>query len=146
MRTISDLADALATTVRPRPEELSAEQLTRVDIAEQETGWPIVKEFIETYVGRLRAMGCRADPDSLRDAPQPTGSARWDALCAAITEAICARTNSEPPDWVHDPSRVLDRWWFPAKYESHYAEAFVMSPGPFAIRGIFVNTRALELL
>lgn len=117
-----------------------------MDLAEQEAGWPIVKQFLENYVERIRAMRCRSDPDSLRDAPMLTGSGRWDALCAAITETICERTNSEPPDWVHDPERVLERWWFPAKYESHHAEALVMSPGPFAIRGIFVNTRALELL
>jgi hypothetical protein len=146
MRTIGDLADALSTTVRPRPEALSTEQMEQLDHAEQEAGWPIVKQFFEAYVERLRAMRCRADPDSLRDAPKPTGSARWDALCAAITETIYERTSSPPPDWVHDPARVLDRWWFPARFESHHAEALVMSPGPFAIRGIFVNTRALELL
>ncbi|MGA3147645.1 MAG: hypothetical protein ABSF33_09225 [Acidimicrobiales bacterium] len=78
-------------------------------------------------------------------APEPvaTGDARYDALLAAIAEYLCAREGLLAPDWVEDPSRFLDQWWFVSGIQSLHADAIAHSPIAFARRGVFITAGAL---
>jgi hypothetical protein len=81
--------------------------------------------------------------DLVAHEPVSTGNARYDALLAAIAEYLCARQGVLAPDWVDDPSRFLDQWWFVSGIRSLHADAIANSPISFARRGVFVTAGAL---
>ena len=75
--------------------------------------------------------------------PYPTGSARFDALLAAVVEYSCAVRDVAAPAWVDDASRFLDEFWFVAEMPSLEADALANTPISFARRGVFINSGAL---
>ena len=87
----------------------------------------------------LRSTSVRASslPNPLQPGP------RYDALLAAIAEYLCAREGLLAPDWVEDPSRFLDQWWFVSGIQSLHADAIAHSPIAFARRGVFITAGAL---
>lgn len=75
--------------------------------------------------------------------PAPTGSARFDALLAAVVEYSCARYRERIPAWVDEQRYFLDEFWFVSGLRSLEADAFAHSPISFARRGVFVTEGAL---
>jgi hypothetical protein len=76
--------------------------------------------------------------------PRLTGSARFDALLAAVVEYCCAVHMMAAPRWVDNPERFLDEFWFLAESSRLEADAVANSPISFVRRGVFVNSGALE--
>jgi hypothetical protein len=76
-------------------------------------------------------------------APSPTGDRRYDALLASLVEYSCIHHGMKPPEWVDDPSRFLEEWWFVSGMKSLHANAMVHSPISFKRRGVFITEGAL---
>ncbi len=97
--------------------------------------------------GLVEAFDAAEAADRLRMidvAPGSTGDRRYDALLAAIVEHLCARFSMPVPNWVLDPDRFLDEWWFVSGLRTLHAMALVESPISFARRGIFICEGALS--
>ena len=75
--------------------------------------------------------------------PGGTGDTGFDALLAAIVEHVCAKASIAVPDWVDEPSRFLETWWFLSGLRSLHADALVHTPISFARRGLFITGDAL---
>lgn len=100
----------------------------------------LVLEFLEEY--RWEPVDKRGQLLSQR--PAPTGDRHYDALLAALGEHLAYHDELPVPDWVHEPDRYLEQWWFPVDLPSVRADALVHSPAAFRIRGIFIGSGALE--
>jgi hypothetical protein len=75
--------------------------------------------------------------------PTSTGSARYDAMLAAIVEYACATHRILAPAWVNEPVYFLDEFWFVSGLKSLHADAIVHSPISFKRRGVFLTQGAL---
>ncbi len=80
----------------------------------------------------------------ITDEPMTTGSARFDAMLAAVVEYSCAVRQIPAPKWVDSPSKFLKEFWFVSNLPGLEADALASSPISFARRGVFVNSGALE--
>lgn len=80
----------------------------------------------------------------LAEEPEPTGSARFDALLGGVVAHLARSARIPAPPWVNGPDRFLDEWWFVSGVASLHASALVQSPAELAIRGVFVCDGALD--
>jgi transcriptional regulator with XRE-family HTH domain len=102
-------------------------------------------QFLDDVAGVDPALRSR----TIRDEPEPTDSARWDAFLAAVAEYVAYLHGLRVPGWTAAPSRTLTRFWFviedilgrPANGLA--ANAFVTAPAQFASRGIFLDRNTL---
>jgi transcriptional regulator with XRE-family HTH domain len=94
----------------------------------------------------LRGLSDDSEPATLLVAaePQPTGDERFDALLAAIAEDTCVREGKNPPAWVFDPKRFLERVWWVSQLPSAKTQALVHAPASFRRRGVMMERRDLE--
>jgi len=83
-------------------------------------------------------------PMLLAEEPQPTGSARFDALLGGVVAHVARQAGVPAPAWAGGPGRFLDEWWFVSGVVSLHASALVQSPAELAIRGVFVCDGALD--
>lgn len=81
---------------------------------------------------------------AITDRPEPTGDPRHDAYLAALGEHLAVLHGTEPPGWVYDSERLLDRFWFVSPVSGFRPLAIVESPAAFRRRGIFVARGSLE--
>jgi transcriptional regulator with XRE-family HTH domain len=101
------------------------------------------------FIDDVAALPDALRPRAIRDEPEPTGSARWDAFLAALAEYVAYQHALRVPGWTAAPARTLTRFWFviedilgrPANGLA--ANAFVTSPAQFAGRGIFLDRSTL---
>ncbi|MDI6641436.1 MAG: hypothetical protein QME68_03885 [Elusimicrobiota bacterium] len=75
--------------------------------------------------------------------PDLTGNKQFDAYLAALAEYLAIHYNLEIPQWIYNPEKLLNKWWFPSKVKSWHPIALVQSPAPFRIRGIFIDDSEL---
>lgn len=66
-----------------------------------------------------------------------------DAYLAALAEHLCARWDVQAPEWVLEPDRFLDRFWFPSNTPALDAHAVAESPAAFRRRNIFIGAQSL---
>lgn len=71
--------------------------------------------------------------------PPPTGSARFDALLAAIAEHLASRVGAPRPRWAEDPDRFLTTPWWVSPLPSARAQARRHTPTSFRRRGIYLD-------
>lgn len=103
--------------------------------------WRAFFEFLDEYDAEPPGERGRL----LADEPPPAGDPHWDACLAALAEHLSLRDGLDPPAWVRDVGRALDRFWFPAHTTpATRAEAFVTAPASFACRGIFIERHDLS--
>lgn len=67
-----------------------------------------------------------------------------DADLASTAADLCQKRGLKSPTWVNQPSRVLEKPWFPAR--SHNLRMILLqeSPAAFRLRNLFVSTNALH--
>ncbi len=76
-----------------------------------------------------------------------TISKRWDALLAAWVEHHCWHDCLRAPDWVFEPSRYLESYWYPGRdLRGLRAEAVVHSSAAFEAHGVLLPVRELEVV
>jgi hypothetical protein len=91
--------------------------------------------YMETHKDRRAAM--------LADEPPSTDSQRADAYYAAVAEHLAFTYGLPVPPWTSNPSRFLDRPFFPCGLESLKAILIRDSPTAFRRRMIFVDAEPL---
>lgn len=101
-----------------------------------------ILQLLDDYEG-ARRRDERA-PELFSPEPPSTGNNRVDSALAALTEYLARRDDWEAPDWVTDPARYAEPWWFVAGLRSLEATAVQESPLSFRKRGIFITARALS--
>ncbi|MGH9129162.1 MAG: hypothetical protein ACRDY2_09390 [Acidimicrobiales bacterium] len=102
--------------------------------------WRAFFEFLDEYDGEPPEGRGRL----LAGTPPLLNDLRWDTCVAALAEHLSLRDGLQPPGWVRDAGRALDRFWFPAHTTpATRAEAYVTSPASFACRGIFIERHDL---
>jgi transcriptional regulator with XRE-family HTH domain len=98
----------------------------------------------------LRGLEPQTVREVLRVEPDPTGSARWDALLGATCEYAAHRAGVLTPGWTAAPSRFLEEMWAPVGDILGFltaglaCTALAASPPEFYIRGILIDRTALE--
>ena len=102
--------------------------------------WLPIREFLDDF--RTAAPEVRQGMIEAR--PEPTGDPRFDAYLAALAEHLAVHHDLRVPEWVEEPGRFLDRWWFPTRFRSLHAMALVESPASFRRRGIFIDHTEFE--
>lgn len=103
-------------------------------ILDGEDWWFAVRELLDGL-----AVSDDVDPVP----PRPV-SPRVDAYLAAVIEHHCAQRRQPAPDWVQDPSRFLDHFWWPDGNPAFQALCLVESPAAFRRRGIFIGATTLQ--
>lgn len=133
--TESTLKDWLAA--HPPPDHRFTQSL--VSVAQRartgESFRVAVREFLDEFALRPRA-DLRAG--AIVDEPPPTGDQRHDAYLGALAEHLAAVHGLARPTWAVDPSRFLDRFWFPSDVPGFRALTIAQSPAAFRRRGIFI--------
>jgi transcriptional regulator with XRE-family HTH domain len=76
--------------------------------------------------------------------PRLTGDERFDALFGGLAEHLSVHAHIDPPAWVHEPSRFLDRAWWVSELSSARASALVHTPASLRRRGVMIDRRDLE--
>ncbi|WP_156751371.1 hypothetical protein [Mycobacterium sp. 1245111.1] len=71
--------------------------------------------------------------------PPSTGSARFDALLAAIAEHLASRVGVAAPEWAEGPDRFLTTPWWVSPLPSARAQALRGTPTSFRRRGIYLD-------
>jgi hypothetical protein len=99
------------------------------------------REFLDEFA--LRADD-RSRAEAIEERPLDCGDARHDAYLAALAEHIAALYDLPRPAWAVEPSRFLDRFWFPAGVPGFRAIAIAQAPAAFRRRGVFVPERSLH--
>ena len=98
--------------------------------------WLILLDDLKA-VTAVRLLELVCDP-----APS-TGSSVYDALVAGLVEYVCHQKGLQSPDWIGEPWRSTEEWYFsgiPELYQTEREE----SPPPFAKRGIYLLERSLS--
>lgn len=95
----------------------------------------------------------RRDPQlfsiDLRTEPRTTGSRRWDALLAGVTEMVARESGVDVPSWTAAPSRFLDQVWFVVEdilgrpVPGLAVHAFATTPAELSVRGVMVDRASL---
>ena len=67
-----------------------------------------------------------------------------DAYLAAVVEHTCALRGRAAPGWTREPSRFLERFWWPNGNPAFDALCLVQSPAAFRRRGIFIGATTLH--
>ncbi|WP_336794235.1 hypothetical protein [Gordonia malaquae] len=120
-------------------------QLTLHDIGERMRGSPDYKHRLKWGFEFFRGAADEdADlPSLISDEPALTGDERFDAFLAAAAEYVAIHNDIDAPDWCFQPCRVLNYGWHIAEYEQARRWAYARTPGPFLVRGIYIEERDL---
>lgn len=155
-RLLAAAGTSLAGTVGPAsvreylrgtglPPEYQGERLA--DVADRIRGgedlWFAVREFLDGVALVVEVRGGRAVGPLLSDRPAPADP-RADVFLAGLAEHLAAVHGLARPEWVTEPDRFMDRWWFPHRRRAFDAMAVRDSPAAFRRRGIFLCPSMLE--
>jgi transcriptional regulator with XRE-family HTH domain len=80
----------------------------------------------------------------LRDAPPPTGDARFDAALAGVAELFAIEGALVAPAWVNDPERFVEPWWFVASRPEFHAYTLANTPAVLARHGVFMAREVFD--
>jgi transcriptional regulator with XRE-family HTH domain len=76
--------------------------------------------------------------------PASTGDPRFDAALAATAEFFASESGIELPDWVDEPHRFVEPWWFVASRPAFHAYTLAHTPAVFARHGVFMAREVFE--
>jgi transcriptional regulator with XRE-family HTH domain len=109
--------------------------------AEGDAGaWRRLLDFVDDFRGSPTA----GKGWLVEEAPPRCGDMRFDAAMAAFAEQLCLEAGIAAPDWVAEPGRSVEPWWFVSGLRGFDAMALRDSPIAFARHGVFVNAGALD--
>jgi hypothetical protein len=80
----------------------------------------------------------------MRERPEPKGSLKADALLAGVAEHLAAVRHLQCEDWMTEPGRFLDRFWFVSSVPGFRAVALAQTPIALKRRGVFWPARSME--
>ena len=80
----------------------------------------------------------------IRERPELTGNVQADALLAGVAEHLAAIRNLRCEDWVTEPERFLERFWFVSSVPGFRAVALAQTPIALKRRGVFWPARSME--
>ncbi|HTW41579.1 MAG TPA: helix-turn-helix transcriptional regulator [Solirubrobacteraceae bacterium] len=80
----------------------------------------------------------------LRDEPQRTGDARFDAALAGVAELFAAEGAIAAPAWVNGPERFVEPWWFVASRPAFHAYTLANTPAALARHGVFLAREVFD--
>jgi len=142
---VSPAPETFADWLRDHPPHDEAFTQTLAGAAERTRGGEpfelCVRELLDE-LALISRQGLISRALALR--PEPTGDPRRDAYLAALAEHVALTRGVERPGWCVEPSRFLDRFWFPSTTPGLRALALVHSPAAFRRRGIFLGPGALD--
>ena len=83
-------------------------------ICQGEDPWTALGDFSNAWYGYAKHIRPDLVKDPLIKPEQETeATRRWGAFCAASVEYLCDLHHQSCPEWVHDPSYILDTpWWY----------------------------------
>ena len=101
---------------------------------------PLVRELLDQ---------AQRTPDAtvvalLAERPVLTGNAEADALLGGIAELLAVTRGTAAPNWVQDPERFLDRFWFVSDVPGFRAVALAQTPVSLKRRGVLWPRRSLQ--
>ena len=117
---------------------------------------PLLRETDDLHRLRLIAheFGLRWEDAPLRDRlsliaeePGPV-TPPWDAFLAAYAEYRCYHDRLRAPDWVFQPGRYLESFWFilPPEWTFFRMEDRIHSPAAFEAHGTLLAERELKVV
>ncbi len=80
----------------------------------------------------------------LREQPPPTGEARFDAALAGTAEFFAREGAVATPEWVEEPNRFVEPWWFVASRPALHAYTLAHTPAVFARHGVFLAREVFD--
>ncbi len=90
------------------------------------------------FADDFRGSGRPGQAALIEHEPAPTGDARFDAALAATAEFFAAEVELPAPEWVNQPNRFVEPWWFIASRPAFHAYTLAHTPAVFARHGVFV--------
>ncbi len=132
------VGDYLRATPPDPEQQTAADSARRVNAGEP---WaPVVRELLDSLAlarddGDLRRLTA-VEPAKVDE--------RVDAYLAAVVEHHCSQRGIGAPEWVLNPDRFLQRWWWPGSTRALDALCVRDSPAAFRRRGIFIGKTTLH--
>jgi transcriptional regulator with XRE-family HTH domain len=80
----------------------------------------------------------------LHEQPPTTGDARFDAALAGTAEFFARESNIQAPQWVDEPSRFVEPWWFATSKPAFEAYTLAHTPAVFARHGVFIAREVFD--
>jgi len=118
------------------------------EICAGEDPWTALGNFTNAWYGYAKHMRADLVSEPLTRPEQETEhTRRWGAFCAASVEFLCDRYHVPCPDWVHDPSYILETpWWRTKQADDPSTREFLVkiTLAPFARRNIFCTNRLFQ--
>ena len=152
--TISELLDRARTATEPKPRvdvglrheaASNAQRCAVLRSAGEGLGecWRFaILQTLDDYTSTLRRGGVELAAQVFTAEPPRTGSPEIDAAFAALAEHLADRDGWNPPVWVLDPTRRVERWYATVPRIFH-RDAERESPQAFRTRGIYITEQAL---
>ena len=152
--TISELLDRARTATEPKPRvdvglrheaASNAQRCAVLRSAGEGLGecWRFaILQTLDDYTSTLRRGGVELAAQVFTAEPPRTGSPEIDAAFAALAEHLADRDGWDPPVWVLDPTRRVERWYATVPRIFH-RDAERESPQAFRTRGIYITEQAL---
>lgn len=130
--------------VWPHPAGTVWEMQTLADTATRVLGGEDLMHAVRDFLDQVG----RCEDDVLEglvaERPDDTGDPHADALFAGLAEHLAATRDIACPQWVHEPGRFLDRFWFVSDVAGFRAVALAQTPVALKRRGIFWPVRSLQ--
>jgi transcriptional regulator with XRE-family HTH domain len=80
----------------------------------------------------------------LHEEPPSTGAARFDAALAGMAEFFAREGEVATPDWVDEPGRFVEPWWFATSKQAFEAYTLAHTPAVFARHGVFIAREVFD--
>jgi hypothetical protein len=113
-----------------------------------EDPWTALGNFTNAWFGYAKHLRTDLVSEPLVMPEQETEhTRRWAAFCAASVELLCDRYHVSCPNWVDNPSYLLETPWWRTRqvHDSAVRERLVQTtPVSFARRNIFCNHRLFQ--
>ena len=109
-------------------------------------GWPETDIYRMVVHGLPRGFHARSVAEQREALAErvPLTHTKWDALLAAVVEHVARLHGHEPPAWVDEPERFLDRTWILSPIRPIRMNALVFAPGAFLRHGALPDPRDLD--
>ncbi len=98
--------------------------------------------LVRQMVSDSKWLRDQPDREAFFAQPSTTGDQRWDAMLAGVAEHINITQGRPAPSWTTRAG--LDHFWFLGSDPAFDAISFASTPASLRIRGVIVDSRALE--
>lgn len=96
------------------------------------------------FADDFRGSSLPGKRELLRDEPPPTGDPRFDAALAGAAEHFAREAEVAAPDWVEQPGRFVEPWWFVSSVPALDAYVLAHTPAVFARHGVFIAREVFD--